>query len=61
MNYKSDDLDINMADLKRRNSTPCIKIGTDQRVNLLLFSLKNRDQIKLHQVLFIIQILDLSY
>ena len=32
MHSKNDDIQLSMADLKRRNSTPCIRIGTDQRV-----------------------------
>jgi len=28
MNYKNDELEIDKADLKRRNSTPAILIGT---------------------------------
>ncbi len=33
MSYKNDDLDVNKADLSRKNSTPNILIGTDARVN----------------------------
>lgn len=31
MHSKNDGLELNDADLRRRNSTPCIRIGTDSR------------------------------
>lgn len=31
MNSKNDLLDLNSADLKRRNSMPCVKMGTEDR------------------------------
>lgn len=31
MTAKNDGLELNLADLKRRNSTPCIRIGADVR------------------------------
>lgn len=46
MHSKNDDIELNNADLKRRNSTPCIRIGTDSRVRDSLFSFPNKEQIK---------------
>ena len=47
MHSKNDKIDIREADLKRRNSSPLIGIGTDARVPVLLFSSKRRGWIKL--------------
>lgn len=51
MATKNDNLELNLADLKRRNSTPTIRIGTDTRVQSILCSLKTSAKIKLYQVL----------
>lgn len=50
MHSKNDDLQINLADMKRRNSSPCIHIGTDNRVSQILFSSLIKELIKLLQV-----------
>ena len=55
MNSKNDDLDINYADLKRRNSMTNVRIGTDARVFAFLYSFMKKGKIKLRQVLRIIQ------
>lgn len=47
MTAKNDGLELNLADLKRRNSTPCIRIGADVRVNYYLHSLEKKEKIKL--------------
>jgi hypothetical protein len=46
MNYKNDELQVNEADLKRRNSTPAILIGTQERVHFTLFSSPKKGRIK---------------
>jgi hypothetical protein len=46
MNYKNDELEVDKADLKRRNSTPAILIGTKERVGLQLFSFPIKGQIR---------------
>ncbi len=43
-----DDLDVNKADLKRKNSSPSILIGTSRRVIITQnFSFPSKDLIKL--------------
>lgn len=48
MNYKNDELEVDKADLKRRNSTPAILIGTKERVSRQLFSFLMKGQIRSH-------------
>ncbi len=46
MNYKNDELEVDVADLKRRKSTPAILIGTQERVTVNLRSFLKRELIK---------------
>lgn len=55
MNYKNDELQVDQADLKRRNSTPAILIGTQERVCLFRSSFPKKDLIRSLQDLHMIQ------
>jgi hypothetical protein len=46
MNYKNDELELNQADLRRKNSAPSIVIGTDERVCIAIFSFRKKERIK---------------
>jgi hypothetical protein len=46
MSYKNDELNVDTADLKRRNSTPAILIGTQERVTIPTCSFPRKGPIK---------------